>query len=173
MADTEAQFENIIIRQSAAQGVIRVGDVAKVIDGSIDANLDATFDGDRAIFVMIPAPNVMHIVDYANAINDYVERANDSSNGILPEALKIDTLWDDSIIFKARMNLIAESAAIGAILVMIILILFLHPTVAFWVTVGIVTAFAGGIMLLPYLGVSWNVMSTFCLLYTSDAADDS
>lgn len=164
LADTEAQFENIIVRQSAAQGVIRVGDVAKVIDGSIDANLEATFDGDRAIFIMVPAPDVMHIVEYADAINEYVERANNSSNGILPEALKIDVLWDDSIVFRARLNLIAESAMLGAILVLIILILFLHPIVAFWVTIGIITAFAGGIMLLPYMGVSWNIMSTFAVL---------
>ena len=164
LADTEAQFESIIIRQTTAQGTIRVGDVADVIDGSIDANLDASFDKDRAAFIMTPSPDKMQIVEYTDAIKEYVERANNPDNGILPEAMKIDFLWDDSVIFKARMNLIGQSAMLGALLVLLVLILFLHPIVAFWVTIGIITAFAGGIMLLPYLGVSWNVLSTFAVL---------
>ena len=164
LADTEAQFENIIIRQSTDQGIIRVGDVAEVIDGSIDANLHATFDKDRSAFVMIPSPDKMQIVQYTDAMKAYVEKANNPDNGILPEALKIDMLWDDSVAFKARMNLIANSAMLGAALVLLVLILFLHPVVALWVTIGIITAFAGGIMLLPYLGVSWNILSTFAVL---------
>ena len=164
LADTEAQFENIIIRQTTDQGTIRVGDVADVIDGSIDANLHASFEKDRAAFVMVPSPDRMQIVQYTDAIKAYMERANNPDNGILPEALKIDILWDDSVIFKARMNLIGQSAMLGAALVLLVLILFLHPIVAFWVTVGIITAFAGGIMLLPYLGVSWNILSTFAVL---------
>jgi multidrug efflux pump subunit AcrB len=44
------------------------------------------------------------------------------------------------------------------------LILFLRPVVAFWVTMGIFTAFAGAIMLLPSFGVSWNILSTFAVL---------
>ena len=164
LADTEAQFENIIIRQSPTQGTLRVGDVAQVIDGAVDANLNATFDGKRAVFIMIPSPDVMQIIEYTEAIKEYVARANDHSNGILPEALNIDYLWEDAVLFKARMNLIAESAMLGAALVLLVLILFLHPAVALWVTIGIMTAFAGGIMLLPYLGVSWNILSTFAVL---------
>ena len=164
LADTEAQFENIIVRQSTAQGTIRIGDVATVIDGTIDANLNSSYDKERAVFIMIPSPDRMQIVDFTDNIKNYMERANDPANGILPEALKMDVLWDDSVIFKARMSLIAESAMLGAFLVLLILILFLHPVVAFWVTIGIITAFAGGIMLLPYLGVSWNILSTFAVL---------
>ena len=47
---------------------------------------------------------------------------------------------------------------------MLVLGLFLRPLVALWVTVGIITAFAGGIMLLPMFGVSWNILSTFAVL---------
>ena len=62
------------------------------------------------------------------------------------------------------MKLISQSAALGALMVMIVLILFLRPIVAFWVTIGIMTAFAGGIMMLPFFGVSWNFLSTFAVL---------
>ena len=62
------------------------------------------------------------------------------------------------------MSTITNSALIGALLVMIVLLLFLRPAVAFWVTVGIITAFAGGTMLLPFFGVSFNLLSLFAVL---------
>ena len=164
LADTQEQFENIIVRQSNAQGTIRVGDVADVIDGFIDADLDATFDNRPTAFVMVVQPDKMDIVTYANNFRAYIDRANNPSSGILPGGMEIDILWDNSQPFQARMKLISESALLGAVLVMLVLILFLRPIVAFWVTIGIITAFAGGIMLMPLFGVSWNVLSTFAVL---------
>jgi len=164
LADTKEQFENIIIRQSTEQGTVRVQDVATVIDGFIDADLAPTFNKRRTAFVFVVQPDKMDIDAYSKNINEYIVKANNPANGILPEAARIDVLWDNAEPFKARMKLISESAMLGAVMVMIVLILFLRPIVAFWVTVGIITAFAGGIMLLPYMGVSWNVLSTFAVL---------
>ncbi len=164
LADTKEQFERIVLRQTPEGGTIRVGDVATVIDGFVDTELTARHDGKRSAFVMVVAPDEMQIVDYTDAFKDYIERANDPANGILPEAIKIDILWDDSEVFKARMNTIANSAMLGGMLVLLVLILFLRPIVAFWVTVGIFTAFAGGIMLLPFFGVSFNILSLFAVL---------
>lgn len=164
LADTQEQFENIIVRQSNDQGTIRVGDVSEVIDGFIDADLQATFDDRPTAFVMVVQPDKMDIVQYAQNFRDYIDRANNPANGILPGGMQIDILWDNSQPFQARMQLISESALLGAVLVMLVLILFLRPIVAFWVTIGIITAFAGGIMLMPLLGVSWNILSTFAVL---------
>jgi multidrug efflux pump subunit AcrB len=164
LADTQEQFEDIIVRQSNAQGTIRVGDVAQVIDGFIDADLDATYDNRPTAFVMVVQPDKMDIVTYANNFRDYIERANNPASGILPGGMQIDILWDNSQPFQARMKLISESALLGAVLVMLVLIMFLRPIVAFWVTIGIMTAFAGGILLMPLFGVSWNVLSTFAVL---------
>ncbi|MEM9054476.1 MAG: efflux RND transporter permease subunit, partial [Pseudomonadota bacterium] len=164
LADTQEQFERITVRQSTEQGTIRVGDVAQVIDGFIDADLDATYNGRATAFVMVVQPDKMSIVDYSEGFRDYIERANNPASGILPAGMKIDILWDNAVPFQARMKLISESALLGAVMVMLVLILFLRPIVAFWVTIGIITAFAGGIMLLPLLGVSWNVLSTFAVL---------
>lgn len=164
LADTAEQFNKIIIRQTTEQGTVYVSDVANVIDGFVSDKLKATFNNEPTAFVMIPSPDNMDIIAYTDGFKDFVKRANDPANGILPEAVKIDVLWDDSEGFKARMDLITQSALSGAVLVMLVLILFLRPMVALWVTVGIITAFAGGIMLLPYFGVSWNILSTFAVL---------
>lgn len=164
LADSREQFENVIIRQTTAEGTVRVGDVATVIDGFIDADLKATFDDRPTAFVFVVSPDKMDIGRYAQGFRDYIERANDPISGILPEGVGIDILWDDSVIFDARMDLISRAAMTGAVMVMIVLLLFLRPMVALWVTVGIITAFAGGIMMLPFFGVSWNILSTFAVL---------
>ena len=164
LADTRAQFERIIVQQTPEGGTLRVKDVANVIDGFTDSDLTARFDGKPAAFVMVVAPDRMQIVEYTDAIKDYIERANDPASGILPEAVSISILWDDSETFKARMETIGNAALMGGLLVLLVLVLFLRPIVAFWVTVGIFTAFAGGIMLLPVFGVSFNVLSLFAVL---------
>ncbi|MEO0816680.1 MAG: efflux RND transporter permease subunit [Pseudomonadota bacterium] len=164
LADTAEQFESIIVSQTPEGATIRVRDVANVVDGFIDESLVATHENRPAAFVMVVAPDDMQIVDYTDGFKDYIERANDPNNGILPEAMNINILWDDSEPFKARMATIGQSALMGGILVLIVLVLFLRPIVAFWVTIGIFTAFAGGILLLPLFGVSLNILSLFAVL---------
>ena len=61
------------------------------------------------------------------------------------------------------MDLIAESSALGLLLVFCVLILTLEP-VALWVTVGIGVSFLGAFALLPANDVSLNLLSTFAFL---------
>lgn len=164
LADTAEEFGRIIIRQTSDQGTVRVDDVATVIDGLVSDKLSATFNDRPTVFVMTPEPDRMDISRFAEGFRAYIERANNPANGILPEGIRIDILWDDSEAFNARMDLITTAALQGSLLVMLVLILFLRPMVAFWVTIGIITAFAGAVLLMPFFGVSWNILSTFAVL---------
>ncbi len=165
LADTKADFENIILRETMDGGTIRIRDVATVIDGFEDADLDATYDGEPTAFIMINSPETMDVVRYSDGIKDYMERANSGKGqDALPEGLRVDLLFDSSEIYKGRMSTISSAAVQGMFLVMIILILFLRPTVAFWVTIGIGTAFAGGMLILPLFGISLNFLSLFAVL---------
>jgi multidrug efflux pump subunit AcrB len=135
-----------------------------VIDGFIDADLSATHNGRPTAFVMVVQPDKMDIVNYADSFRDYIERANNPCLRAFCRAVcKSTFLWDNARTVSGAHELISESALLGAVLVMLVLILFLRPIVAFWVTIGIITAFAGGIMLMPLFGVSWNVLSTFAV----------
>lgn len=164
LADTAEEFGQIIIRQTSDQGTVRVDDVATVIDGLVSDKLSATFNNRPTVFIMTPEPDKMDITRFAEGFRAYIERANNPANGVLPEGIKIDILWDDSESFNARMDLITTAALQGSLLVMLVLILFLRPMVAFWVTIGIMTAFAGAVLLMPFFGVSWNILSTFAVL---------
>ena len=161
LADNADEFSDIVIRQLPTGETIRVGDVANVIDGFVDESLNTTFDGDPTAFIMIMPPETMYIDTYSENLMEFIERANEE---LLPEAISADLLFDEADMYRGNMQIISSSALLGLILVLIVLILFLRPIVAFWVTIGIITAFAGGFAVLPMFGVSLNFLSFFAIL---------
>ena len=159
-ADTETEFADIIIRETPEGGVIRVGDVATVIDGFEDNPILATLNGEPAVLLQVMATETMDIVTASDSVREWISERQDS----LPAGAKL-TLWTDNAEdFKGRMATIGSSAALGLLLVMIVLVLTLRPIVAFWVAVGIATAYAGAFVLLPAVDVSLNMLSTFAFL---------
>ena len=159
-ADTEAEFANIIVRQTPEGGTIRVGDVATVIDGFEDEPILATLNGEPAVLLQFMTTEIMDIVTASDSVRQWIEDRQDS----LPTGAKL-TLWTDNAEdFKGRMATIGKSAFMGLILVMFVLLLTLRPIVAFWVAVGIATAYAGAFVFLGSVDVSLNMLSTFAFL---------
>ncbi len=160
LADSKSEFENIVIRQEANGAVVRVRDVATVKDGFEEVDILATVNGEHTILVQVMSGPEMDIVKLSNDVKSYLEEARDEA----PPGITL-TLWDDqSETFSGRMNTIYSNFLVGLVLVLITLFLFLRPTVAFWVAVGIAVAFAGGLAFLPIFGVSLNMISTFAFL---------
>ncbi len=159
-ADNRDDFNKIIIRQTPDGAAIRVSDVANVKDGFSQVNILATMNGERAVLVNVMSGPKMDVVKIAKGVNAYIEKKRDQ----LPEGVSL-TLWNDSsIAYNSRIHTIASNFFSGLILVLITLMLFLRPAIALWVAAGIATAFAGGLALLPLLGVSFNMISTFAFL---------
>jgi multidrug efflux pump subunit AcrB len=159
-ADTEAEFSNIIVRQTTDGGTIRVGDVANVIDGFEDEPILATLNGEPAVLIQVMTTEMMDIVTASESIQEWIAERRET----LPAGARL-TLWTDNAEdFKGRMETIGNSALMGLALVMAVLVLTLRPKVAFWVAVGIATAYAGAFVLLPSMNVSLNMLSTFAFL---------
>ncbi len=159
-AQTEADFANIIVRQTPDGGTIRVGDIANVVDGFEDNEILATLNGEPAVLIQVMTTDTMDIVTASNSISEWIEERQES----LPRGAKL-TLWTDQAKdFKGRMTTIGSSAGMGLALVMLVLLLTLRPKVALWVAVGIATAYAGAFVLLPTVGISLNMLSTFAFL---------
>jgi multidrug efflux pump subunit AcrB len=159
-ADTEEEFSSIIIRQTDDGGTIRVGDVATVVDGFEDNPILATLNGEPAVLLQVMTTETMDIVKASESIRDWIAERQET----LPRGAQL-TLWTDNADdFRSRMKTIGNSAALGLLLVMIFLVLTLRPLVAFWVAVGIATAYAGAFVFLPSVDVSLNMLSTFAFL---------
>ena len=159
-ADSQVEFENIVVRQDAGGALIRVKDVATVIDGFEQVNLLATVNGNRTVLVQVMSGPSMDIVKMSANVESYLEKTADS----LPEGISITTWEDAADQYTGRITTIAKNFFTGLLLVCLTLMLFLRPKIALWVSIGIATAFAGGLALLPLFDVSFNMISTFAFL---------
>jgi len=165
LADSKAEFEKIVIRQTPNGGIVTVGDVANVIDGFDDDKFAAAFRGQPAAIFRVLSPDKMNITEAGEAIRKFEEEIKDN----LPANLTFSIWFDGSTVFDSRMDLISGNALSGMVLVLIILMLFLRPKVAIWVTIGIAAAFAGALGLtllpgLPFSRITLNMISLFAFL---------
>ena len=160
LAYQQSDFENIVIRQLPQGGSVKVSDVAKVIDGFDENEILATLNGEPAVLVQVMSSEYMDVVLMSNSVNKWVEERRKS----LPEGVSLTVWTDNAVDFKSRMSTIGSAAFSGLILVFIVLFLTLRPIIAFWVAIGIGTAFAGAFVFLPAVGVSLNMLSTFAFL---------
>ena len=159
-ADSQEDFENIIVRQDPNGAVIRIKDIATVLDGFEQVNLLATVNGERTILVQAMSGPNMDIVKMSKNVMGYVDKIKDD----LPDGISITTWEDSADMYQGRISTIAKNFFTGLILVCLTLMLFLRPMIAAWVSIGIATAFAGGLALLPLFDVSFNMISTFAFL---------
>ena len=170
LADSEEEFERIVIRQNPDGSVIRVGDVANVVDGFEDRKQIRTVDGKPSISFAIQLPEVGNVSELSAALNGYIEKKNAEFDG----RAELFPWFDAADPFNAQLGLVSSNAFIGLVLVLIILMLFLRPAVAFWVAIGIAVAFAGAFIFMPMTGVSLNFLSIFgFLLVIGVVVDDA
>ena len=82
----------------------------------------------------------------------------------LPEGVALEIWKDDSLYLSGRLQLLAKNGIFGLILVALVLTLFLRPSLALLVSIGIPVSFAGAIALMPYTGISINMISLFAFI---------
>lgn len=153
-------FYNIAIRSHNDGSQLFLGDIATIKDGLAEVDAEFFFEGEFGLnFVVRISDDPKLFEGHANAEKYIDELAQD-----LPKGLSIKQSLAFKEIFDSRYNLLKSNAVSGLILVFLILMLFLRPKLALWVVIGIVTAFAGALWMLPHIDVSINMLSMFAFL---------
>ncbi|MGE0597539.1 MAG: efflux RND transporter permease subunit [Hyphomonadaceae bacterium] len=160
LADNRVDFENIIVRQTPDGGAIRVRDVATVIDGFQDTDLYSRQNGDPAALVTVQTADRFNIWQTNQAAQEVLEEMRAEA----PRGVEITVIYNESEDYDSLLGILFQNAAQGFFLIFVLLLLTLHPKVAFWSTIGVMTAFAGSFFVLPYVDVSLNFMSVFGFL---------
>ena len=160
LADSVEEFEDIIVRQTEDGAIIRVRDIGTVTDGFEEANFRLQLDGEQAILMWVQAPNDINIVEMSKSVLKWLDEKNTELAG----TATLTIIDDTSKIYFSRMRTVSSNAIIGLFLVFVVLILFLRPIVAIWVSIGIGVSFIGAFIFLPAVGVSLNILSLFGLL---------
>lgn len=170
LADTEEEFGDIVVRQQADGSLIRVRDIATVIDGFEDLKQKRQMNRKPSISIAVQAPETLNIVTLSEAVIEWVDKKNKELDG----RAEILVWFNTADIFFSRTRLVGTNAVQGLVLVLICLILFLRPSVALWSSIGIPVALFGAFFLMPFAGVSLNILSLFgFLLVIGIVVDDA
>ncbi len=151
---TLAQFESpdevagVVLRSEPGRAVVRVGDVAEIIDDFEDAKVLSRMNGRPAISFLVYKKESADIVRTVEAIKSLVE----DNRHRLPGAVRIEYSNDMSRIVNTRLSVAASNGLIGLLLVLVVLSVFLDLRSAFWVALGIPVALLGTVFLLPVFG---------------------
>ncbi len=155
-AFTRDDFAAIVIQNREGSEVL-LGNVATVKDGFEEREIRIRHGGKPALLVEVLRAGNENALEIAAMVEQYVATASER----FPQGITLH-VWDDSSMeLRGRLGTLLNSLLMGSILVLIVLGLFLRPMIALWVIIGIPVAFAGGFIMMPYFGITSNVMSIF------------
>ncbi len=150
-----ASFAELPLMVRSDGSRVALGDVARVVDGFAETDQRATFDGKPAVLVQVMSVGDQKAIEVSRAATAWVHAAQ----ARLPAGVSI-TVWQDMSGYLAeRLGSLFSNAWGGFAMVFVLLALFLRLRLAFWVALGVPTAFLGAIAVMPMLGVSINWIS--------------
>lgn len=159
-AYTQDDFESITIITTEDGTRLTLADVAKITDGFDEIPIRPQFNGKRAVAIDVFRTGNQNILEIGGAVKQFIAEKQRE----LPEGIQLDYWQDDSRRIQARLDTLTDSAVLGFCLVLVILSLFLRPSLAFWVSLGVPIAFSGAFFLLPLWGVSLNLITMFAFI---------
>ncbi len=152
-------FENIILRADNSGNIIYLKDIATISDRWEESPNRIYYNGNPAISITVSATNSEDLIANANSVLAYMEKYNASSANA-----QLNVSRDSSVTLKQRTILLRENGMIGILLVLLLLSIFLKPTLALWVAFGLPISFLGMFIFASYFGVTINVLSLFAMI---------
>ncbi|MDF1826576.1 MAG: efflux RND transporter permease subunit [Verrucomicrobiales bacterium] len=156
-AYNQKQFEDITLVAREDGTRVTVGDVAKVNDGFDENPFVARMNGERCVLVPVFREGNQSAIRIADEVKSFMAEYEKK----LPQGISITYWSDQSEIVRGRLDTLLDSAWKSMLFVFILLTLFLRPSLALWVVLGIPVCFMGAIALMPVVGVSINIVSLF------------
>lgn len=154
------EFEDIVVLTRTDGTSVTLGEIATVVDGFEDSDLQARFDGEPAVALKVSRVGQEDIMLIATQVKAYLKQVQSE----LPEGIKL-TIWqDESQDMVDRLNVLSKNARSGLILVLLILTLFLRFRLAIWVAAGVPVALLGTVALFPVIGISISTISVMALI---------
>ena len=148
-----------IVVKKIDQRIIKIKDVANVKRIWKDVSNRKFYNNIAGVVINVFNTNNEDISIVAGKSRAYIENFNKINKDV-----KADIIQDNSIVIEQRIALLTKNGVIGFILVLLILTLFLHPSLAGWVAVAIPISFAGMFILASFYGITLNVISLFGMI---------
>ncbi len=146
--ETPLEVEDVIVDVTEDGAQVRVSDVAIVKDSFEPEKLRSRMNGEAAISFLIYKKETADIIRTVDRIKAFVEE----NRHRLPASVRIEYSNDVSQNVNNRLRVVMWNGALGLVLVLVTLALFLDLRSALWVSMGIPVALLGTIFMLPMFG---------------------
>ncbi|WP_448569575.1 efflux RND transporter permease subunit [Thalassotalea ganghwensis] len=154
------EFQQIPIVRDSTGAIITLGDIANVYDGFEEAGFHSQFNRFPSAEV-----NIYRVGDQSPlVIAEAVERVLKELDTTLPAGVQYRVDNNDAENFEDRLMLLLNNGGAAIIIVLAILAIFLEYRLAFWIMMGMTISFIGGVLFIPFAGVSINMISMFAFL---------
>lgn len=155
------EFSNIVVRSNANGGQIRIRDVARVVLGAENYQVNAAInDVPSAYLAVFPAPGA-NALRLSEAVHAEMERLARS----FPQGVAYDIKYDSTDFVSATMEEIIIALSLTFIVVLAVVYCFLQSVRAiFIVSLIIPVSLVGAFALLHAFGFSANTLSLFAII---------
>ncbi len=152
-------LRDIIVKTSPDGSVVRLYQVADIKDQWADQPNRSFLNGDPSVVVTVQNTLEEDMLTITDKVKEYIEDFNEEN-----EAVQATIIRDGSVILRQRMELLTENGILGFAIVVVLLAMFLHWRLAFWVAIAIPISFAGMFIFANLVGVTINVISLFGMI---------
>lgn len=145
---------------SDQNGLVRLSEIATISREPRANELELFERGDSVVEMQLQRSESGHSLKAARVLEDWLEKTRPT----LPPSISLevfDTQWE---LIRDRIELLVENGVSGLLLVVAVLYFFLPARVAFWVMVGVPTAFLATLAMMYMFGGTINMMSLFALI---------
>lgn len=152
-------FESLLVLGDE-RGQLRLGEIAHITREARPGSVELAESGEAVVELLLQRAESGHSLRAAQVLDDWLE----STLPTLPPSVKVevyDTQWE---LIRDRIGLLVNNGLSGLLLVIVVLYLLLPARIAFWVAVGIPTAFLATLGLMLLFGGTINMMSLFALI---------
>ncbi|HDQ26156.1 MAG TPA: efflux RND transporter permease subunit [bacterium] len=157
---TASEISRIIIRSNDAGYNIRIGDVASVSDGFTDEDAMFRAGGEEAILLVY---NKMQGYDAVKMTKEIRQAAKELEKTVSKD-VKVTFTDDFSERLKDRLNVLYSNGAFGASMVILLLLIFMRPSVALMVSIGLPVALGASFLVTSSIGITFNMLSLFAFI---------
>ncbi len=154
------ELARIPIVTADSGGSLTLGELGQVEDGFEETGFHSRFNGQPSIELEIFRTGNQSPLAIERAVKDILDQVQ----ATLPPG--VDTRIDSNRAadFNDRLTLLLTNGGLALLIVVAILSLFLEFRLAFWIMAGMGISFVTGLVLLPWFGVSINMISMFGFL---------
>ncbi len=158
---TPAEFEEILVKVNADGSQVRVKDIAEVELGADNFSISSMRNGQPSAGLALRLASGGNLLETVKAVKAEMEK----QKAYLPEGVEVIYPYDTTPVVEASISSVVHTIIEAVVLVFLVMYLFLQNFRATLIpTLAVPVVLLGAFALLPYFGISINVLTMYAMV---------